>query len=538
MTTDADFDVLRREGVSEAGINFVAQLLNRNPHDRPKERECLRHRWIADVEDVDKYEDEAVFSGAELLSDIGEDLEDELDASQLSLNDNVDAEDADEEGSDLAQSKRPRIDNPPADIRYPSLPNIESFKEFQAGADATPKRLFGEINPSALQSSHALGDDAAEFESDGNFSIHDFISSAGESIISGGMSLNSVLSLPDNPVAGSAPSLMGTENLVGQLNMNSTWHPGTSTNLPPVTGAPGRQANDETVPKNVSVPQQAVPGGDTPKASKFSRRIELPIPDTASERSSSSPDTTAQETKNKPSGSQAASDGIFDIELANTMDAQTGQPLPDPRDRTDSDLLIEPVPEHALTGIPRIVIQPHQPQPLLGKLTTLSGSIFDLTIRLEDRLTSWGRGPQATICHPDPMDTRIPAYALEVTFWAPAIESRIAAGESWMSVPNVMAILSTKTRKCIWVNGTELRRGPEGNDGRQGFHFGKLYTGDIITVYQHRNKFLRFECEFYHGDSARRRPEDENGFTVRKVLMPKDIAANQLPGRKERHEKK
>jgi hypothetical protein len=132
------------------------------------------------------------------------------------------------------------------------------------------------------------------------------------------------------------------------------------------------------------------------------------------------------------------------------------------------------------------------------------------------------------------MDTRIPAYALEVTFWAPAIEAQIAAGRNWMEVPGVMAILSTKTRKCIWVNDTELRRGSEGNGTREGFHFGKLYTGDIITVYKHRNKFLKFQCEFYHGDSARSRPEEEKGFVVRKVLMSKEgVAANRLPVRKD-----
>ncbi|KAH8429690.1 serine/threonine-protein kinase [Aspergillus melleus] len=538
MTSEADFDLLLKEDVSVAGVDFVARLLNRVPQDRPKERECFQHRWIADVPDVDEYEDDdGQYSGAEMLSDIGEDLEDELDASQLSIHDDEDAEDPEEEDGDLAQSKRPRIEEPSTDIRYPSLPNIESVKEPQAGDDSTPRRLFGEINRSALQSSHALGADPADFEGDDNFSIHDFISSAGESIISDGKSLNSVLSLPDNPIAGSAPSLMGAENLVGQLNMNSTWHPGTSTNRPPAVGAPAQPASNRPIANDVSeAPGFAGEGDDTPKASKFSRRIELPIPDTASERSS--PETVAQNTKGSPGGSQSASDEIFDIELTNTIDAQTGQQLPDLQERKDRDPSSEPIPEHALTGIPRVIIQPHQERPLLGKLTSLPGSIFDLTIRLEDRMTSWGRGPQATVCHPDPMDTRIPAYALEVTFWAPAIENRIAAGQAWTTVPNVMAILSTKTRKCIWVNGTELRRGSEGNSGREAFNFGKLYTGDVITIYQHRNKFLRFECEFYHGDSACRRPDNERGFTVRKVLMPKEVATNQQPGRKDRNEKK
>lgn len=535
MTSEPDLDLLLKEGVSLDGVDFVSRLLNRDPQGRPKERECFKQPWIADVPDVDEYrDDDGQYSAPEVLSDIGEDPEAELDASQLSIHDDENAEDPDSWDGDLAQSKRPRIEEAPVDVRYPSLPNIESVKEPQPGDDSTPRRLFGEINPSALQSSHALGANPADLEGDDNFSIHDFISSAGESIISDGRSLNSVLSLPDNPIAGSAPSLMGAENLVGQLNMNSARHPGTSTNAPPVVAAPVRPASDWVIANDApGAPGQAAVGEDTPKASKFSRRIELPIPDTASERSS--PETIAQNTKGNPGGSW---DEVFDIELTNTIDAKTGRRLPDLQDRQDREPSAEPIPEHALTGIPRVVIQPHQERPLLGKLTTLPGSIFDLTIRLEDRMTSWGRGPQATVCHPDPMDTRIPAYAIEVTFWAPAIETKIAAGQPWTTVPNVMAILSTKTRKCIWVNGTELRRGSEANSGREGFNFGKLYSGDVITVYQHRNKFLRFECEFYHGDSACRRPDSEKGFTVRKVLMPKEVATNQQPGRKERNDKR
>ncbi|KAE8149199.1 kinase-like domain-containing protein [Aspergillus avenaceus] len=539
MTSDADFKILRDEGVTEAGIDLVARLLNRDPQSRPTERECFQHPWIASVEDVDEYEDDVHVNIPGALSDIGEDAEEEPDASQLSIHEEPEAGDTGEpqEDSDLTQSKRPRIDCPPVDVHYPSLPNIGSLKKVQITADTTPKRLFGEITPSVLGSSGALGD---AFGGD-NFSARDFISSAGESS-SDGKSLNSFLSLPENPICGSAPSLMGAEKLVGQLNMNS-WHPGTSTNQPPVVEIPVRHIGVKqgtTERRDMRPNQQTSPGNETPKPAIISRRIELPMPDTASERSS--PEHNAHCTKENSNESKpeskpepdAAPGEIFDIELATTLDANTGQQILDYPERAGGDAPADPVP----TGLPKIILHPHKPRSLLGKLTTLPGSIFELTIPLEDRMTSWGRGPLATVCYPDPMDTRIPAYALEVTFWAPAIESKIRAGENWKAVSGVMAILSTKTRKCIWVNGTELRRGPDGDHSREGFHFGKLYTGDVITIYQHRHKFLKFRCEFYHGDSACIRPESEKGFAVRKVLVPKDAAANQQPSRKERTEKK
>ncbi|KAF9883871.1 hypothetical protein FE257_002714 [Aspergillus nanangensis] len=525
MTTDADFDILRKAGVSEAGVDFVARLLNRDPHSRPNERECFQHPWIADVADVDEYDYDIINPNSpDRLFDIGEDVEDELDASQLSINDEENEEDVGEKDSDLAQSKRPRINEPPVELRYPSLPNIESFREFQASADPNPGRLFGEIDPSALRSSHALGADGTGFD-DENL-VYDFVSSTGESLVSYGNSLNSVLSLPENPVAGSAPSLMGAENLVGQLNMNSTWHPGMSTNLPPVARTPELQ----TSAKEARLVDNSVPVlDDTPKAYVFSRRIDLPVPDTASEWSSerSSPDPANRVIKDQPKKSESVPGEIFDIELANTVDARTGHSILDYPEQTDGDVPGDP------TAAAKILYQPKALRPLLGVLTSVPGSVIDLEIPLHDRMTSWGRGPLATVIYPVALDTRIPAYALEVTFWAPGLETRIRAGEDWMGVSDVMAILSTKARRCIWVNGTELRRGPEGDPNPQGFQFGKLYTGDVITVWKRRQQFLKLQCEFYHGDSARPRPVDESGFMVRKGLSPRGAAANQLPARKE-----
>jgi hypothetical protein len=129
------------------------------------------------------------------------------------------------------------------------------------------------------------------------------------------------------------------------------------------------------------------------------------------------------------------------------------------------------------------------------------------------------------------MDTRIPAYALEVTFWAPGIEARIATGENWRDIPGVTAILSTKARLGIWVNDTQLTRGAIRDDGTEALQFGKIYTGDIITVYRNheRTKFLKFRCDFTHGDSAQGRPDTEPGFMLRQALMAKPDGANRMP---------
>lgn len=540
MTSDPDYNALRSVGVSDAGVDFVSRLLTRDPQSRPKERESFQHSWIASVEDTCEYEDDVQSDSCDGLSDIDENAEEELgaSASQLSIHD--EAPDSFED--ELAKSKRPRINDQPVSAHFPSLPHLDSVGEAQPDPQTMPQRLFGEIVAPALRSSHALGASGDAYEGD-DFGAHDFLSSAGESMVSDDYSLNSIISLPEFPFAGSAPSLMGTENLVRQLRMSSS-HPIMSTNLQPLGNeTPARQTspadrNEAPIGGNIPATEQAHPNEVTPKASRFNRRIELPIPDTASEVSSNQSGRSSR-TKNRcqdgcaseppapaveasaPPVSASEQAAHADPELATTIDAQTGKEI-------YPEVKAEDMPP-ATIDIPPTVTAPQlrKPRPLLGKLTSLPGSIFDLTILLENRMTSWGRGPQATICHPDPMDTRIPAYALEVTFWTPAIESRIAAGDDWMSVPGVMAILSTKTRKCIWVNDTELRRGEE---GREGFQFGKLYNGDIVTIYKHRNRFLKLQCEFYHGDSARPRPEQEQGFVVRKILRSReDGSVNRQP---------
>ncbi|KAL2841910.1 kinase-like domain-containing protein [Aspergillus pseudoustus] len=523
MTTEPNYNILRSAGVSEAGVDFVSKVLNRDPQLRPRERECLKHPWLVDVPDLDEYEDDDMTPDpSDGLSDIGEDAE-ELDAAQLSLEENPDFEaELAQNDSYLTQSKRPRIESPTGDIHYPSLPNIGNSHDLQL---STPRRLFGEITSSALRSSHALGDGTDAFE-DGDFSVHDFLSSTGESMISDGMSLNSVLSLPENPIAGSALSLQGAENLVRQLHMNS-WHPGTSSNPLLSTETPNPRPSKDTVDTNDEFQEQVqqLKSDTTPRATKFNRRIELPIPDTASERSSSD-DSATRHTTATDNYSATSAGEIFDIELANTMDAKTGLPIADDSDTLNLQPSADP---HQVGGpvvVPTLLISPGETRPLYGKLTTIPESIFELTLPLKGRMTSWGRGPQASICYPHPLDDRVPAYALEVTFWTSGIESRIAAGQDWKTAPGLMSILSTKTRRCIWVNDMELRKGPDG-----AVHYGKLYTGDIITIYRGRNKFLKFRCEFYLGDSMRERPEREKGFSVRKFLMPINSATNQQPMR-------
>ena len=515
MMTDPNFDLMRTTGVSEDGIDFVCRLLNRDPSCRPTEEECLRHPWIAAVTDVEEYEPDGFFG----LSDIGEEgdddyddhAEDELDASQLSLYDDAEAEDEQQWVNE--QVKRRRFDNHHSGmIAYPSFPNL-------VPPDPNGGRLYGEIASSAQHSSGVFPSGMDPFKARES-NMQGFMSSTGESITKDNdNSVCSVVSLPEKMVYDSAPSLIGAENLVGELRMNST-SKGVAEKGP--TESPGHAKGIRESVDSSGDHQGHLDSEDAPKPDRISRRRSLPLP----ERNLSFPSAKREKVSESQAGAR------FDDELAVTIDAQTGAEITaattgdngpgkgnsdDAHPKESAVSHIPPMPDSVVSVQPPLVSE--QPtRPLLGQLTTVPGSIFDVTIRLQERMTSWGRGLQASIRYPQPLDTRIPAYALEITFWAPAMEERIAAGEHWMDVPGVMTILSTKTKQSIWVNDVELRRGPVGQDG---FYFGKLYNNDIITVYRQKDEYLKLRCEFYYGTSAGERPREEKDFVVKKVLQKK-----------------
>ncbi|KAJ5117998.1 hypothetical protein N7448_004356 [Penicillium atrosanguineum] len=531
MESQADFDVLRRAGVSESGVSFVAQLLNRDPFCRPTEKECFQCPWISEVPDVDEYpgDDDILGEPHEGLSVIGE-AEEELDASQLSIRDDQAYTYGEEEegSSNEGLSKKPRIEYVAPDIRYPSLPRIESFQDGQVVAEHQARRLFGEVNSSALCSSHALGNPGS-WNGD-EFDIEGFASS-GESI-SDDRSVYSIISLPEHPFGGTAPSLMGAENLVGRLNMNSSYpflHPQAGpVNVKSTRQTSPWQSKDPTMAGSVC--RENSPSSDnvdtTPKAPprQHRRRIGNYTPSTASEQSS----VNAESVPYDPASPSYVPGEGFDPELATTLDAQTGQAIMEQLNTAEieaSEPIVHQPDELAILR----TLSPEEftkPPKLLGRLKSTPGSILDVNIRLERRMTSWGRGSSATFQHPDPMDVRIPAYAVEVTFWVKGMELQIARGKDWTEIPGVAAILSTKARKGIWVNGTELHKA-----GSEDMQYGHLYNGDIITIYRHKDAYLDLQCEFYHGESAQPRPAHESGFVVRKALLGKSDRANRMPVR-------
>lgn len=561
MTTEADYSLLENVGASEEAIDFISRLLNRDPKARPKEPECFQHPWIAEVPDEFEYEEvgEPIQTGplTELIAvpELSEEEEqDEKDAwarrawsLERELEDKREAYCKQPDGeaeqrlssSDQnANAKKPRVTleqdieekhvQHQDDVRYPSLPQLSSYQyEAKAEVKSSPNgpRLFGEITPSLIKSSGVLGEDyseemdIAEFDEDGADDSSDqyVISNEGSSLSKDifaevGQPHPPLTMRPPPPPKASDPSLMGAESLVGHLHMRSAGQNGmASGDRSDGDGDIGKPLDGDSQNSRKYASSNGTAKGNWAelKPGPFSsRNRHSPSGDNLTSYRSVPRDMSSSVETNKPH-SAAPSERMgnqdeIPNELACTIDERTGLEVPS-QSQPNQDINVhnEETKEKGNGFV--------KPATILGKLTPLPGSILDQPIRLESRMTSWGRGTQATIRHPDSMDFRIPSYALELTFWAPSIEARIAAGEDWLQMTDVVTLISTKTSQCIWVNDVELRKESRSKDA---FLFGRIYTGDIITVYRSKDQFLRFRCEFYHGKSRLERPADEKRFLI------------------------
>ena len=182
-----------------------------------------------------------------------------------------------------------------------------------------------------------------------------------------------------------------------------------------------------------------------------------------------------------------------------------------------------------------------------GILTPVSGSIDSIVVRLNKRATSFGRDPKSTVTHPDNLDERVPINAFDLVFWHRGIEKDVRRGKNtWHMNPNVVACISTRTRKYIKVNGVRLMKGDDGYT-----NFGRLFTGDVIEILgpaegveatnPRDHEFLQFRCEFFVGRSkhprkthqpfkveTRRNDVDGQGQSMRSLRSTRSSTASRI----------
>lgn len=565
MTKSIDFYPLRARGVSDACVDFVSGLLNRNPITRPTEKECFQHAWLINVGDpltyVDDDEVEDIFS-QELQTVEEEDEQDVLD------DDDIDAYAAMYEvvnqppipalQTEVARPiKRARmgtrnrpIEDENVDVVYPTLPSTEAMPPPTSTA---PARLFGEITPSVLRSSvegvlrssGVLGGPIATTDMPtiraqlGQISVNDFVTMDTDMSPAPSPANTGSEDLMQSPEIlgvqrrlGPAPSLYGAEAGLGDLNMASP-------DVGGVSDAPTPDTTNPVTPQEIDPSPSSVQTKSTQKLGlsvvqpKFERKINLKLLDddaayTASMEARQASRAQIAAAKANTFQNRSTSHPLsFLNEMARTIDVNTGKsvsisefPNPPRRNSIPSNLrsrridltTTEIIPVETTTNSPAASSSPVPPPSLLGTLKTTADSYVALEIPLNDHHTSWGRSPGLTVSHPDKMDTRIPKVALKITFWAPGMEKWVEKGNDWWTIHGIRTIISTCASKCVYVNGFELL--DTSTDGSAAL-YGKVYSGDVVTIWAGPDGTkLAFVVDVKYGDSARGRPANEAGFQV------------------------
>ena len=600
-----NWERLEQAGISPIGIDFVKRTLVIEPSERIQEIEQLRHPWLKGYNDAPTTED----------VHLGGDGADDLDASQLSLAEIEiphDFETTIDEIEDPREAKRSKHHDyaepdPPVDlfgssdqqygwngvsahqwngsesVGHSNQQNLHSTHQQQGN------RLFGEIGSSALRSSGVLGEnlhaalgvtEAGSYDPTSNESsyMHPQMASADDvSYVNPSMESehfdNTDLSstqhplqypqlLPGHPYAGPAPSLLGTEALVGQLNMASPESGASGPSLDSKSATPRTPASRELSPDHdrESILHGASKSSGTqitPKQVLAGRSQHEVAHDRYSVHSKQGPDSVDSSTRTREisaleaqlrsqdfsnmsdnhlhdDGQRTYGTSKSDTSLLPTAYNSQGSIQDEQHDHVGAQLTADshgnatiPIKSVApvTLGPPSLMVPSRESRPnnsfvkppfRFGNLTPMAGSIHSVPIKITAQATSFGRDPHSHYVHPNPQDLRIPKLAFGITMWYLGIEQEIANGKTdWHLDERLTAIISTGTRRYIKINDVRLMQG-EGC-----WLYGKLKTGDIITVLgppegvdlskldnKHR-QYLQYRCEFFVGRSKEPRRPDE-----------------------------
>ena len=153
---------------------------------------------------------------------------------------------------------------------------------------------------------------------------------------------------------------------------------------------------------------------------------------------------------------------------------------------------------------------PTEQRRLLGTLTPRAGSFATDVLRIYGRLFMWGRYEGSTAVWPDPKDTRVPKCGLDILFCQPGRYHDLRSPPlDSQELQDCDAVIVTRKRAGVRVNGVQLDRPDFAKPGAGGFPCGRLRTGDQIEVFRNKKEFLVFDCAFYVGQSAASRAPDE-----------------------------
>ncbi|KAK4977449.1 Protein kinase protein rad53 [Elasticomyces elasticus] len=561
MTTPLDPTALMEKCVSDDAIALLVDMLNTDPSERPLPSACLRYSWFSDrgrtqtATELDELELQAIEEEEDAESGA------ELDVSHLSIRDSsaqavpedspeVNLSSSDFDFLDPRLSKRFKYDasvlrHQPAVSESGRESSYQAFTRAQHTQVNTKEpartgqpRLFGEIGASAFVSSGLLDSRTNHALSITQQLEHDTSASYGSSIVGGqepfataeGQQPNErsfsqhqpasqqrfVRAIPvaDGEGAIASPSLLGAESLVRDLNMES----------PESSNSPAGELSEPTTPRtsedtrNSSIGQAdganeetpSKPDEVTPRQPIFSRQINMPV-SASYFFDPSDPSTHTLEYASKISGLDFSTNptlltsGKGILSLPGTMDPSDTMPDP-PKDPS--------IEYPSLASPPEFL----RPPPRLGRLVSTQDSFAQITLNINTRVTTWGRDPVNTIVHPQIKETRVPKRGIVLHFLAPGIDTAERTEADWLKLDGLFTIISTESSGGIWVNGIKLAKEVEEGAGKRK-PFGRVYTGDVVEVWNGKGTRLAFVCEFFHGEAQKGREDGGARFKVERSGM-------------------
>lgn len=559
MNLPVEWNLLGQAGVTKNGVDFLKSMLVTDPSQRPSDSTLLQHAWLQGPNEA------PAVGGAE-----------ELDASQLSLRDKTEVNSALEEDAEFER----RDGDSWTDQLVMPLPRLA--RPAPVGSHPPPpNRLFGEIGSSALRSSGALGQEAhgalgvpigppattGSYDPSSSSASYTDAPHVGFEYTSAGAQANSVR-YPDlphsmaDPSAPGAPSLFGAESLVDKFHMASSESGKTREISPALTGSKrpieNSSSEDDTLttkrPRTAQThlsstdPRQSAepPTRRESDASLIATAVNSPASaqdlnegNKPSDRGPSRPQSASNSAGKETSRHESPETQLPPTQFPSTQLPSTQSPpthFPPTHLHPTAPTSIAMSLQHAITMDDSTTFV--RPPVRFGNLIPTRGSIPSVPrVIISSRATTFGRDKNCTFVHPDAMEDRIPKNAIDLQMWYPGIEKDIKAGKTDIeSHKDLVAVISTRASRYIKVNGVRLIMGKDRK------YFGRLRTGDIITIFEFAEgqtprtdkdkEFLRFRAEFFVGLSKEVRKPGEpfvvemDDVNIRQVLAKKSTESS------------
>ncbi|KAG9234349.1 putative Serine/threonine-protein kinase RAD53 [Amylocarpus encephaloides] len=600
MQEPLDVRPLQKADCSENGWHFIRDMLHTRPEYRATIEQLEQHRWMTG--EVVESSQEDVEEQSSQLSQLN------IDGSEEEENELADSVEVDEDISQVTEIQRREI---PSSFDTDDDMD-EVMEDFDFELRTGPKnRLFGEVNASDVGSSGAIPADqlnlpvaseaCADFDASGYLQDFEYSQSPQLNTMSLPNKENLISAmgpppshLPPTPTRTSPPdterraarssSLMGTESMVGNLNMQS---PASAASPLPET-SPADSARGPSLRRPREVDSDEDEDGWKPKDLPAKKRrlserhivLDMPVSTFWAQHDKSThhnnyprmnTDEWSRFNQLAKSKGEEFRPGykIFESSMQSFRSSRSRSSSREPRayseptvdegrrmmvkrdERLLEDQANGPPTLHQEDTIPdtangsdgdasglvpgdglQVVGSDFtRPEKVLAKMCSTADSFLPtININITGCITSWGRGKHVTIRYPHKTEVRIPKLAFKIMAFKPGFydrQNRIAKLD--IEKDNDMSFyISSKAQSGIWVNGSHLSSYNSEDPGMASRYWAELRNGDVIVVWKSdaaaaESTVFRFDC--YWGKSMAVRQPGEDFKTITNLTFLADLEA-------------